>query len=282
MGNTSSAVGTQRKYGWKKPEAHTRQLRLLTTVPVENMPPSVDLRSQFSFPVYDQGMLGSCVANSVCGALRFAMVKAMAKDTSDRSRLFVYFNARALEGDIHEDSGSTIEAGINAIKKSGACPETDWPYYINKFTLLPPKNCYDDAVPCKNIDAHQLTQNLDQIKQALVNGSVVCFGILAFMSFESPEALKTGVIPMPDTTKEQCLGGHAIILVGYQDDQKRFIFRNSWGETWGDKGYGYLPYDYVLSPNLSGDFWVIDKLNVITPVVTPTTKMIETVLPQKN
>jgi C1A family cysteine protease len=265
MGNTWSTTPPTRKYGWKKPEVHTRQLRLLTAISAETMPPSVDLRSQFSFPVFDQGLLGSCVANATCAALGLAMTRAAIKDASIRSRLFVYFNARAIEGDIHTDTGTTIEAGVSAIKKSGACPEADWPYYINRFTQLPPKTCYDSGAVCKYIDSHQVSQNLIQLKQALINGSVICFGFMAFMSLESPETTKTGIVPMPDPAKEQCLGGHAIVLVGYQEDQKRFIFRNSWGIAWGDQGYGYMPYDYVLNPMLSGDFWIIDKLNPTPP-----------------
>ena len=87
--------------------------------------------------------------------------------------------------------------------------------------------------------------------------------MLAFPGIESMDAIKTGVVPLPGPN-EQTIGGHALVLVGYQDDQKRFIFRNSWG-TWGDGGYGYIPYEYVLNPMLAGDFWVIEKLNPSVP-----------------
>jgi len=64
---------------------------------------------------------------------------------------------------------------------------------------------------------------------------------------------------MPDL-KERSLGGHAVIVMGYDDDTECFIVKNSWGTKWGDKGYFYMPYDYLLNRNLSDDFWVIQKV----------------------
>lgn len=56
---------------------------------------------------------------------------------------------------------------------------------------------------------------------------------------------------------EQVLGGHAVVAVGYDDDDRVFISRNSWGDGWGDAGYFYMPYAYLLDDNLSDDFWTI-------------------------
>jgi C1A family cysteine protease len=44
---------------------------------------------------------------------------------------------------------------------------------------------------------------------------------------------------------EQAMGATAICIVGYDDDKKLIKFKNSWGTKWGDKGYGYLSYNYV-------------------------------------
>ena len=59
---------------------------------------------------------------------------------------------------------------------------------------------------------------------------------------------------------EKCLGGHAIMAVGYDDDKKVFIIRNSWGVEWGDKGYFYMPYEFILNKDLCSDFWVIQRI----------------------
>jgi C1A family cysteine protease len=68
------------------------------------------------------------------------------------------------------------------------------------------------------------------------------------------------MVPMPDQS-EQLLGGHAVMVVGYEDTLQCFIVRNSWGPDWGDKGYFYLPYNYLLDTNLSDDFWMIKTVS---------------------
>jgi C1A family cysteine protease len=66
----------------------------------------------------------------------------------------------------------------------------------------------------------------------------------------------TGVIPMPGPT-EQKDGGHAMLIVGYNNADRTFLVRNSWGTEWGQQGYGTMPYDYILSPTLTWDLWTI-------------------------
>jgi C1A family cysteine protease len=60
--------------------------------------------------------------------------------------------------------------------------------------------------------------------------------------------------------REKTLGGHAVVAVGYNDAQQRFLVRNSWGTGWGKKGYFTMPYAYLTDPNLSDDFWTIRLL----------------------
>ena len=61
-------------------------------------------------------------------------------------------------------------------------------------------------------------------------------------------------MPKPN---EAAVGGHAVLAVGYNDTQQRFVVRNSWGTGWGQKGYFTMPYAYLTDPNLSDDFWTI-------------------------
>jgi C1A family cysteine protease len=109
-----------------------------------------------------------------------------------------------------------------------------------------------DAVPYKITEYHRVL-SIDLLKAALAEGLPVVIGIDVYESFESESATATGVIPMPNTSKEQLLGGHAICCAGYDDSSNWVIFRNSWGTSWGDKGYGYLPYAYFDS--LVSDMW---------------------------
>ena len=83
-------------------------------------------------------------------------------------------------------------------------------------------------------------------------------GIQVYESFESDAVAENGIVSMP-TPKENCLGGHAVCIVGYDDTKQWFILRNSWGSQWGDGGYFYLPYEYITSPFLASDLWILTK-----------------------
>jgi C1A family cysteine protease len=138
------------------------------------------------------------------------------------------------------------------------CSETDWPYNIDKFKDKPTDNCYSFALSHKTIDYRAISQNLDQLKSALIEGFPVVFGFSVYESFESEEVAKTGYMPMPKPN-EKILGGHAVAIVGFDNSKKIFIVRNSWGSGWGDKGYFYMPYDFIVNPNMASDFWTITK-----------------------
>ena len=67
------------------------------------------------------------------------------------------------------------------------------------------------------------------------------------------------IVPVPQLPKpgETVLGGHCVVAVGYDDSQRHFIIRNSWGTGWGQQGYCFMPYEYLMSPHLANDFWTI-------------------------
>ena len=94
------------------------------------------------------------------------------------------------------------------------------------------------------------------MRSCLSDGCPFIFGFSVYESFESDAVAATGIVPMPGKT-ETCLGGHAVMAVGYDDSKQWIIVRNSWGPDWGDKGYFYLPYAYITNNNLADDFWTI-------------------------
>jgi C1A family cysteine protease len=57
--------------------------------------------------------------------------------------------------------------------------------------------------------------------------------------------------------RDRVRAGHAVLAVGYDNAQRRFIVRNSWGSKWGMRGYFTMPYDYLINRRLSQDFWTI-------------------------
>ncbi len=220
------------------------------------LPESVDLRKNFP-PIYDQGNLGSCTANALCAVHEFETVDEKVDIGFKPSRLFLYYNERKLENTVSEDSGALLSTGIKCMNKYGVCSEKYCPYIIEKFAQKPSPEAYKEALEHKVITASNIHQDVTSMKLSLYNKNPFVVGIAIYSSFESPEVAKTGKVPMPKPD-EECLGGHAVVVCGYTKDH--WIMRNSWGDSWGDKGYFYLPYLYLLDSDLSSDLWNISKI----------------------
>jgi C1A family cysteine protease len=245
-----------KRYGWRRDHLDLRD-HVLTVAKRVSLPASCDLRmSGFLPPVYDQGQLGSCTANAVGAVVDFER-KKQAEQFLTPSRLFIYYNERAIENEVNQDSGAELRDGMKTVTAQGACAESEWPYDVSQFAVKPPASCYTDAQKFKALHYAHVPQTSYYIRHCLaILGRPIAFGISAFSGLESDQAATTGIVPMP-APDDSPIGGHAICLVGYDDSKQFFTFRNSWGESWGDKGYGFLPYAYVLDPNLASDFWVI-------------------------
>jgi C1A family cysteine protease len=218
------------------------------------LPTSVDLTSKCP-PVYDQGQLGSCTGNSIAGAIQFEQMKQNLNSFTP-SRLFIYYNERVLENTVNSDSGAQIRDGMKVVAKLGAPPETDWPYDITKFADKPPAIAFTDAAKNKVTSYQRVNRSLSQFKGCLASGYPFVFGFTVYDSFESTTVAQTGHASMA-LPNEQVAGGHAVMAVGYDDQNQWFIVRNSWGNTWGMNGYFTLPYQYLLETNLSDDFWTV-------------------------
>ena len=242
-------------YGYVKDDHDERDHYFSAPLPiVTTLPLKVDLRPTCP-PVYDQGKLGACTANAIAGHDEFDQM--LQKEVAfTPSRLFIYRGERVMEGTVNQDAGAQIRDGIKFLAASGVCPESMWPYIISKFRDAPPKACFDEAMKHQALTYSRVVQTLGQLKGCLAAGFPFVFGFQVYESFESAAVAKTGKMPMPKSY-EQCLGGHAVMAVGYDDAQQRFIIRNSWGEKWGDKGYFTMPYAFIINPKMCSDFWTI-------------------------
>ncbi len=243
-------------YGWIPDLPDARDHLYAAPAPMmAALPPKADLRPQCP-PVYDQGQLGSCTANAIGAAIQFDRMKEGLSPPFIPSRLFIYYNERAIEGTISTDSGAQIRDGIKTVGAQGVCPEPDWPYVITQFAMKPPKLDYSEGLGNRAVGYSRLVQNLNLLKGCLASGFPFVFGFTVYESFESPAVAQSGMVPMP-SPNEKTVGGHAVMAVGYDDTAQRFIVRNSWGTTWGISGYFMMPYAYVTDPNLADDLWTI-------------------------
>lgn len=216
----------------------------------KSLPKAVDLRPWMS-AVEDQGSLGSCTANAFAGNLEYIWAR-FKKDLFQASRLFIYFNERVLLNTVNEDSGAILRDGIKSLVQHGVCSETTVPYVEGDFTVKPSDAAYAEGLP-RRISKYLRVTDLASVKQSLADGFPVVFGIPVYESFESDKVARTGTVPTPKKT-EQMLGGHAMLVVGYDDKTKRVRVRNSWGSSWGSKGYCTLPYDYFAQAD---DMWTV-------------------------
>jgi C1A family cysteine protease len=242
-------------YGWVPDLPDNRDLTYAVSAKVAaKLPPKVDLRPNCP-PIYDQGELGSCTGNAIAGAFEFELMKQKAVVFAP-SRLFIYYNERVLENTVSQDSGAQIRDGFKTINQQGVCPETLWPYNIAEFAQKPSVACYTDAATHKSVTYQSVAQDLATMKGCLASGYPFVIGFTVYTAFESQQMSQTGVLNLP-AKGEKVLGGHAVLVVGYDDSTSRFIVRNSWGTDWGMQGYFTMPYAYLTNPKLSSDFWTL-------------------------
>ena len=246
----------KRTYGWRRSKHDSRDHKFKLGAS-QTLPSRVDLRG-WCPSVYDQGNLGSCTANALAALCQYSELKEGHKisESLAPSRLFIYWNERDLEGSVSEDAGAELRDGIKSLATWGFAPEALWPYDPARFAEKPPAIIYTTASQKKITSYAAVGQDLTAMKTCLYQGHPIAVGFSVYQSFESDRVARTGLVPVPDVNNELLLGGHAVLVVGY-DDSKGFICRNSWGPSWGINGYFVMPYAYLLDQNLASDFWTI-------------------------
>ncbi|HJS64359.1 MAG TPA: C1 family peptidase [Nitrososphaeraceae archaeon] len=237
----------------------------------DSVPTSVDLRTYCS-PVENQGKLGSCTANASAGIVEYYERRAFNKHT-DCSRLFIYKTTRNFMG-VKGDTGAWLRTAMAALVHCGAPPEKYWKYTDKTpdFDEEPSSFIYsvaDNFEALKYFSHDPYGQNvpsintLKSVKKYLAAGIPSMFGFWGFPSFDKSNI--PGGVPYP-CPGEKAIWGHAVVAIGYDDDKKikntqcnketvgALLIRNSWGTQWGEKGYGWIPYQYLLD-KLALDFW---------------------------
>ena len=248
---------TTRAYGWIKDKPDARDRAWRPRVAPTGLPDTVDLSGACP-GVYDQLDIGSCTANAIGAGFEFDQMRQKAKVFTP-SRLFIYFNEREMEGTTNEDSGASIRDGIKSVAKLGVCPEDMWVYDREILFSKPPEACYKAALDSQVISYMRVDQTVTMMRTCLAEGFPFVAGFMVYPSFESKKVASTGTASMPSLIDriQGPVGGHAVLVVGYDQIRATWLIRNSWGVKWGKAGYFSLPYAYLADRKLASDFWTI-------------------------
>jgi C1A family cysteine protease len=246
-----------RRFGWKnavKLDARDYKYRAYHEALLE-IPP---VKYLICPPVADQEDLGSCVFFALSYALEMAQF-GQVRVPMNPSQLWAYWNYRRQFGDVARDDGAYIRNAIKSIVADGMPLEECWPYITGNFAKTPPAECASTAKE-NRISEYFSLDTLDEMLHCIASGFGFVCGISVYESFDSLTTERTGIVAMPAVHTEKFLGGHAIYVGGGYDQHKQaFKFQNSWGPEWGDKGFGWIPFEYLASNGLCGDRWTIRK-----------------------
>lgn len=216
------------------------KIRTTHTIPTNILPLSVDLRPRMR-PVQDHGSLGGS-AHAIVSAYQFAY------PTTTPSALFVYYNSKG---------ANTLGNALKCVQAKGFCAESDWPYDVANVNVQPGEHCYTSS-QLRGCKVENICQDLNSMLNALHDGIPFLANIATFPAFVNTIVAKTGKIPLPARDAKP-IGGHTILVCGYDCRIQQWICQNSWGKDWGEKGYCYLPFLYLLDSSLCSDVWCLSK-----------------------
>ena len=238
---------------------------------------AVDMRNHMS-PVKDQGMNGSCLAYTLVAIYEYLYGGAGQIPNKQKfSEAYLSFNMQHLSEDAKDDAEINFATALKALVQEGLCEESLCPYNENSISDKPSSMAYSDGVTRKLVVAKNVNLEVNDIKSALSEGYPVACSFNLYNSFST--SFKHGLVQTPSQEETEAenadenQGVHIMLLCGYDDKKKFFICRNSWGTKYGENGYCYLPYTYVLDRHL------INFACIITKVETPDVKFVS---PEKS
>lgn len=253
-----------RTYGWKPDVPDKRDKYTTFHLDEAALPREVDNSNLEDMPsCWDQKALGACTAFAIGGAIAYEYARLGL--VFQPSFLQLYYCERAMEGTVPIDSGAYIRDGAKVAAQVGMAHSYAWPYLTDRFQQRPPKSVFKNALHHRVTSYARVPRTAAALCSVLAGGDTIVFGISVYESFESDEVDNTAIVPMPRPS-EDLLGGHAVLMVGYDRDRQLFKCRNSWGSYWAEGGYFYLPFEYALDSDLSDDFWT---LRTVTTKETP-------------
>jgi len=246
---------------------------------VEQLPDRVDHTPDMS-QVKDQGQLGSCVGFAVAAMKecqeRKEHIEEIAKGKRGRPKIYdyseawIYWNAKKIDPWGVEDEGTSIRYAMKVLQKIGVPTEKGWPYKdVNDVDVVgDPKKWANLVARWALIESYQRIDTLTELKLALINGpapiGIPCFEEIFYVGAD-------GFVAYPKNP-DLIYGGHAVCAVGYNNKTKLIKFKNSWGQSWGSSGYGYLPYQYI--EDFLWDAWAAKDLKVTKDMLKGTVELV--------
>jgi C1A family cysteine protease len=217
---------------------------------VQALPTKVDLRKDMS-PVRNQGQFGSCTSFATMGLQEF-LLKKQGRFTA-QAPAFNWYQSRRQTGSKGKDDGVPTEFAVKMLDAYGSVPESDFPYLASSkqndetarlgfLTAQPSSELTAKGKKNRILTGYKSVTTLSGVKKGLSDGTPVVLAMYVFSNMGSTP--KSGLLPMP-TSKDKFEGGHAVLAVGYDNEKRVIIVRNSWGSDWADGGYFYMPYEYL-------------------------------------
>lgn len=242
----------------ERPSVDESELLFKDVKTLEDLPDTCDLREHMPKIVPRQENIGACVANLVAVNLEYLYQKH-GREVFFPSRLYIYFIARVFYTKQlpENDSGTSIEDACKAITKWGACPEEMWPYQRSRFFMFPTSKCFEKGRSQRVFRYFMVSQRAEDICSVIEQGYPVLCSLQIYSSFYAEFTSHMGKVAIPDTIREIDLGGHSLLLVGYDLNKRVFVGMNSWGNSWGMDGYCEIDFDYILNEQLARDFFFI-------------------------
>lgn len=240
--------------------------------------PVVDLRP-YCPDVVDDATLG-CSSVSAVACLydymlmhRPARPSAPARQYPPVSRLFGYYAAREAAGTLGADSGCTLRQALKVLRATGMCEEAEHPFHTRHLHKTPALDTYDSAWAYPMVRYARVEPTVEAIRRVLSARYPIACALPVYGCVEWGDTERTGQWPEPPTpgvtagtaavTATRLRGGHAVVMVGYDDVQERFVVRNSWGRGWGDGGYGYVGYAWAERMQAG---WVVMEVDEVDEV----------------
>jgi C1A family cysteine protease len=240
------------KLNWRRDNPDKRDVEFTVSMPVAVSRYVMDIPFR-----YNQLELGSCTAQTGRALFRFTAIEEQER-YEDLSALFLYYQSRLDMGTVGEDSGATLRGMMRALAKYGIPLEKDWPYIIGNFKKKPTKAVYEKAAKRKLTSRMygRVPHNLEALKATIAANNPIAFGFSVPESFMSNAMARSGVMKMP-SLDERVVGGHAMLIIGFDDSEGCFYVLNSWGSKWGINGVCKMPYAFIADPDYCSDFWTL-------------------------